>query len=385
MTDHPRIEALKGIVASMSPANGAGLQAHLEYSVANEDMKPNSLYSFAVAVRNGDRLLKGKPFLEASPEEYLRVVQGFRAMYSRNSVRIRVVNLRKHVRWVYQVDNLSLKYGHAPLPYVAVERALTVAREKEQVVGQVIQPGHIRAMLESIPERNCMKRGWPIEVRDRAILAVLDAAGPRGGEHVSLRKEDVTIEGPNLAKLRFNEESAEALRALGGDGELKTGPRRDGAIYISEGVAELRAWLAVHPDSDPKAPLWVNADTAESTPFTTSSLRKLVGKAVAWAGIGASYPAALTPHDFRHTCATRKARRPYKWNEAKLNDYFGWAPGSRTAATYVHLGLDEQREQVLEDARRIAEAAPAAANPQMEALLALLRQALGQGAATAAG
>jgi integrase len=378
-TQHPRTAAIDRLLPRVSDSNRDGLATHLQLS-RNEGIREASLYSFAKSVQNGDALLKGRSFLAASPQDYMRVVQGFKAIYSPQSVRIRVVNLRKHVRWVHKVDRVGVQYGQVPANYADIERALQVRREKEQVVGQVIRPEHMAALLACIPQRACLAHGFALDVRDRALLAVLRASGFRGGELVSLAIKDVSLEG-DLAKLTLSEQSVHLLRLLGSDGDLKTGPR---AIYIKEGVAELRAWLTIHPARDnPEAPLWVNADSKEIRAFTTVSLRKLVRKAVAWAGFASHYPAALTPHDFRHTCATEKASHPFNWNEPQLCDYFGWAPGSKTPGTYVHLTIEQQRQRILRDAQAIAAAKPEAA-PQMSALVDLLRSALGQLATPAA-
>lgn len=367
---NPGTQKTARLLARVSEANRPALEAHVEYSRGQDQMTENGIYSFCRPVEHADTLLKGKPFKTATSQDWLRVVSGFRTVYSSQSLRIRVVNLRKHIRYCFDVDDLEKSDDLGKKEGRAIEKALKVKREKPQTVGQVIPEADLIAILDGIPVRSSLKPAFPLEVRDRACLATLRASGFRGGEHVSVRLWGARRESSPLGpvyKISLDPE-AEA------EGLLKTGPR---TLYIHDprAVAALDAWLAVHPfKDDPNAFLWVNAETGGAMArFSTAGLRKLLTKAVAWAGIGKNFPAKLTPHDFRHTCATEKAR--LGWNEFQMCDYFGWAPGSKMPGDYVHLTLDDQRARILKDAQAAAqEAAKAAPSlaPNMAALVDLL-------------
>lgn len=387
---HYATRKLDGLLSKVSAANRPALEAHIEYSRGQKQMSENGVYSFARPVAHADAILAGKPFTELRGADCLRIVSTFRTIYSPQSLRIRVLNLRMHLRFLYDVDDLekaeSLPKGEGR----AMERALKVRRERPQVVGQVIPEAHLDALLQAIPTRDSLHPAFPMEVQDQAKALVLRASGFRGGEFVSL----------NLTGGGVTREDADGVPLyrliLAGDApDLKTGAR---AIYIQEprAVAALDAWIAVHPfrhltPASPRwrdgVPLWVNADSGDERPvrLTTTRLRRFVTQLVAWAGLAAAYAAKLTPHDFRHTCATEKAR--LGWNEFQLCAYFGWSPGSKTPAIYVHLKPSDQRDLILRNAQSMARAAVSAA-PQsadaVSALVALLRQALGGGDATPA-
>jgi integrase len=333
--DKARQENTKRLLGRVSDANRPGLEAHIEQA-RNQTLRENSLYSFAVAVAHADRALQGKDFLVASPQDYVRVVSSFRGIYSPQSLRIRVVNLRKHVRWVHNVDRLSRE----------LERALWVRRERDLVVGQVISPEDFAALLGAIEPRASLTPVFPVDVRDRALWSVLRASGFRISEFVSLNVSDVKLEG-DVALLCLRRDAP----------DLKTGAR---SIYIKDGVAELRAWLSVHPArGDPHAPLFIQPQAGGIERASPLSIRKLLSRLCRRAGLDRKLPAPLTPHDFRHTCATEKAR--LGWNESQLRLYFGWGPGSKTPSTYVHLSMDDQRNRILRDAQTAAMAPPAPA------------------------
>lgn len=372
---HSKLGQLKALVARVSDANRPDLESHVEYGFGQGRMTVNGMYSFARPVAHADEVLAGKPFRDTTAHDWLRVVSVFRGRYSPQSLRVRVVSLRKHVRYVFGVDDLEKSDELGRKEGAAMEWALKVKREKPQVVGQVIPESDYQAMRASVKLRNSMRPAFPIELRDRSVLSTLRRSGFRVAEAMSLKLCDVRREiHEGHAMYRLALDPAEGLL-----GKLKTGPR---TIYVQapDAVADLDAWLAVHPfRDDSRSYVYITAESTTMRPLSTDSVRKLVAKAVQWAGIRGHYNAALTPHDFRHTCATEKAE--VGWNEFQMCEYFGWMVGSRTPGIYVHLNLDKQRARILADAQRQAAAATAAA-PQSQdavnALLGLLKQAMGQ-------
>lgn len=376
-TKHPKTKQYERLLATISDANRPDVEAHGDYAVNNEDMSPNGLYSWARPVAHADTILKGKPFREATPADWSHVVKVFRTMYSPESIHGRVVSLRKHVRYLFGVDDLEKAEELGRRVGSTIEKALYVKRPEPLVVGQVIVDQDTEALVAGIKPRNSIHPAFPMEMRDRPCLRVLRQSGFRVSEHVSVRLNYVKRElagGMAVYRLSLDPEAP----------DLKTGPR---TIFIQDPktVEDLDAWLAIHPfRDDPNAFLWIAGETGGAMhKLAAENVRRLVTKAAAWSGIAEKYPAPLTPHDFRHTCATEKAR--LGWNEYQMCQYFGWRIGSRTPRVYVHLSLDDQRNLVLKDAQRLAaeatKASPAAGQA-VDALVGLLKEAmrkLGQG------
>src|ERR1051326_2885364 len=114
---------------------------------------------------------------------------------------------------------------------------------------------------------------------------------------------------------------------------------------MAEGVAALKAWLAVHPaGGDPKAPLFCGFyDRTGLVPMGYESLSDHLGMLSRKAGIAPG----VTAHDFRHTCATRKARAG--WVESELRLFFGWSRESNMPSRYVSTQLSHLRDRVRSD------------------------------------
>ncbi|HUR61665.1 MAG TPA: hypothetical protein VM286_04805 [Candidatus Thermoplasmatota archaeon] len=119
-------------------------------------MSENGVYSFARPIVHADSILEGKPFHTTKTQDWLKVVSVFRTIYSPHSLRIRVVNLRKHVRYCFDVDDLEKAEELGKKEGRAMEKALWVKREKPQVVGQVILETDVDAMLAAIAARNSL-------------------------------------------------------------------------------------------------------------------------------------------------------------------------------------------------------------------------------------
>jgi len=121
----------------------------------------------------------------------------------------------------------------------------------------------------------------------------------------------------------------------------KTGSRRV-RLTPAASVA-LAAWLDVHPNKDPSAPVWVNIQWRKLVPthhlsydWAHEMLRDLAKRA------GIDKP--IRPHLLRHSLATYYAPR---LTEAVMNEHFGWQQGGRTAAIYTHLSGRQVDDQIL--------------------------------------
>jgi len=93
----------------------------------------------------------------------------------------------------------------------------------------------------------------------------------------------------------------------------------------------LGEWLNTHPNRrDPSSPLWVGEGRGGSSPLRYEAVRTLIQRLADRVGIQKS----VNPHKFRHSRATFLAKR---LSDAQMDQYLGWAPGSKTHSIYYHL------------------------------------------------
>lgn len=169
--------------------------------------------------------------------------------------------------------------------------------------------------------------------RDKALISTFYECGVRRGEIVQCK----------VCHLDFNYKYGCLLTIPAG----KTGPRPEPLILVRS-KAYLRAWLENHPfrdekgDLDPEAPLFVtsytkpivNPETGEiehvHTALTENALTKQMKELIKRAKI--KKPGS--PHQYRHTCATRLAENGM--NPYQLNSQMGWSNKSDTAGDYIH-------------------------------------------------
>jgi integrase len=161
--------------------------------------------------------------------------------------------------------------------------------------------------------------------RDRAFVLGLFGSGCRIGEFLPIRRRDVV----------FDAYSCQVFV----DG--KTGPRR---VRLTPAASvSLAAWLDVHPNKAPDAPVWIDVMTGRGSPdrhisydWANGMLKGLAKRA------GMTKP--IRPHLMRHSLATYYAPR---LTEAVMNEHFGWKQGSRTASIYTHLSGKQVDDQIL--------------------------------------
>jgi len=161
--------------------------------------------------------------------------------------------------------------------------------------------------------------------RDKAFILGLFGSGCRIGEFLPLQRKDIV----------FDQYSAQIVV----DG--KTGSRR---IRLTPAASvAIAAWLDVHPNKKPDAPLWINIQIRREIPnqhlsydWAHEMLVDLANRA------GIDKP--IRPHLLRHSLATYYAP---KLTEAVMNEHFGWRQGGRTAATYIHLSGKQVDDQIL--------------------------------------
>jgi site-specific recombinase XerD len=149
--------------------------------------------------------------------------------------------------------------------------------------------------------------------RNKAVLAVLYDTGIRAGELLSLRKKDIDL-STEPAHVTVNG---------------KTGMRK---IPIWFSAPYLARYLETVKGKRPDDQVWKAIGSWSNTnrDIDVGALAKLLKVAAKKAGIDKN----IYPHLFRHSRASYYAN---KLTEQQLKAFFGWAGGSKQAATYVHL------------------------------------------------
>lgn len=148
-------------------------------------------------------------------------------------------------------------------------------------------------------------------LRDKALIAMLYEGGFRIGEIGSLSVKDVAFD-------RYG-----ALAMVNG----KTGMRRVRLIWSMPYIAQ---WLEVHPRREEReAPLWIRMSNPREA-LNYDAMRMQLQKIAKRAGVRKR----VNPHNFRHSRSTHLAS---KLTESQMEEYLGWAQGSKMPSIYVHM------------------------------------------------
>jgi len=155
-----------------------------------------------------------------------------------------------------------------------------------------------------------------LNIRDKAMWAVIAESGARIGEFCSLKLKHV-----------FRDTKGWVIAPPRG----KTGTRR---IRLHTSQVELAAWKNTHPlKDDPEAPLWVTLD-GKFQRMKPDAVRMQLNKTKKRAGI----TKRIFPHLFRHSSATKLV---LKLPDLVLKARFGWSPTSKIVPTYAKLNQDD--------------------------------------------
>ncbi len=165
------------------------------------------------------------------------------------------------------VDNPAIRLVATPRAKAPIPRALTSP--------------DARSVAEDIGE---MSDTAAIQARDMALFTLLYGAGLRIGEALALNVRDAPVAAPLAG-------SDAALRVMGKGAKERLVPVLP---VVREAIA---AWLALHPDRQPDAPLFLGARgkrlDAAVAQRTLREFRRLNG-----------LPEHATPHALRHSFAT---------------------------------------------------------------------------------
>ena len=184
-----------------------------------------------------------------------------------NATRARhLAAVRTFFRWLARrqgVDNPSVKLIASPRAKRPVPKALT--------------PAHARAVAEEASEASDRAL---VQARDEALFTLLYGSGLRIAEALALNVRDAPLPGTDGM-----------LRVTGKGSKQRVVPVLPA---VREAIA---TWLALHPDPQPDAPLFVGVRGARLDPAvaqrTVRLFRRLRGM-----------PEHATPHALRHSFAT---------------------------------------------------------------------------------
>lgn len=185
----------------------------------------------------------------------------------------------------------------ASLPMADLRREIRRSLKGREIL---VTPGELEALV-----------GVAAHPRSRALVAVLHESACRKGELLSLRVRDA-VPTPTHVE----------LRVLG-----KTGQR---TLPLVTSRAALEAWLDVHPDPRPEAPLFATVVSGKVRRMDDRTPNKLLADLCRRTGLR-----HVTPHMLRHTRLTELARAGV--GEFVLKSFAGWTAGSSMAERYVHL------------------------------------------------
>jgi integrase/recombinase XerD len=165
------------------------------------------------------------------------------------------------------------------------------------------------------------------DAQDAALVKVLDDAGGRISEILTLRIKDVE-QRPYGFKLNVWVSKTYAH-----------------PIPIAKSAPALARWLSLHPFRDsPNAPLWLNSYKQQ---MLYGAARRKMGLIIQKAEeiSGRKLGKRIWFHLFRHTSATEFMRKG-KGSQGVMSKRYGWTVGSRMSSVYAHLVDDDVEEAI---------------------------------------
>lgn len=286
------------------------------------DCKPGTLYNYSLLLRLLDDNLNGRPFESATVEDVQDFLFGEKKRVGTASVVMRTRLLKRF-----------LKDSRGKLP----DDLQNVLRTKEPPPpdrANIVDAGQFGALLEAC---NSLRRFRTVDrvALAQAFLWFLWDTGFRVGEALAVRVCDLKFTSDSVI-VRLSTDSPY--------GTLKTGPR---TIEVNECVPALKAWMGLHPDPRPEAPVWItiHREIKAMSGQACDNLVKLIWKR---SGVSLHGSKPLSCHDLRHTSATRRAEAG--WVEADLRKFHGWTWDSMMPARYVHKAMLDVRALVRRDA-----------------------------------
>ncbi len=316
------------LVGRLSPVNRDAVALHIQRR-RNKGNKAPTCLNVAQALLHLDRWLKGRPLASLDARKATDFVSDLLNSVSQRSAAAYTIYIKAALREARGLEKLPADL-HA---------ALTVREPRTKANALILTSQDFEGLLGAARRMDGELSTLPRSTMTQAILWFLWDSGVRVREALGL----------NVGDVRFEDHDGAVVTMRRDQPDLKTGPR---SLYISESVGALRTWLGLHPNgTDPKAPLFpAFRDRSGKRYVSYLTVHRIIKRLGEESGLHErqSGTKTLSPHDFRHTRATRAARAG--WGEEQMRKFFGWSPGSKMPSTYIHLTLDDVREQVRRDA-----------------------------------
>lgn len=300
-----RRQEIERHLAAISTVNQPKARAFVQLKLA-QGRRANTRRHYALWLAKLDDHLNGRPYADLNDEDATGFLSDLRLCgYAEGTVRSAAVAVKSFLTWLHDADRLPPRMRHA-----------FNHKENHALQPRPIVPNDtFAAFLKALPT-----------LMDQAFAALLWESGFRISEALSL----------NIESFDFKENGGVWV-TLPNDGyDLKTGPR---SVHVTLHANLIHGWLQVNPQrTDPKAPAWIgDAHRNLGRRIESHHVQNRWRRVFARTGIR-----RFTPHDLRHTAATRDAESGY--NELDLQAKYGWAPRSEMPSHYVRQRRAHQEE-----------------------------------------
>lgn len=247
-----------------------------------------------------DRSLNGTLWDGCTDREAAQFLTDLRRTLAPHTVRTSATYAKAFLAWHLRVAELPPR----------LRFAFSVSRPPaEPDLGRLVSDDAFAGLMKGLEGR----------LMQQALAGLLWEAGFRISEALSLHYGSVNPDDRNGARISLPR----------GGWDQKTGPR---TVYVAKYAGLLDAWMRVHEHrSDTHAPLFYCEGTGN---HGMRSSKHYVYRTWTRAFL-ATGTAPFTPHDLRHTAATRDGASGM--NEFDLNDKYGWHPKSGMASHYVKI------------------------------------------------
>ncbi|MFO1532405.1 MAG: tyrosine-type recombinase/integrase [Thermoplasmatota archaeon] len=325
--DEYALTAIAKYKAAMSETNRASMSQWLDMRL--NDKAIASVKSDALALKHADDFFRGRSLAEVTPAEWVAFNASLRARFEDSTRALYLTELRRYLKDVHDLDKLPRALG----------QALKVPSSGSPESGQVIDADWFYRLLATCESRYTNRKHksrFPAVPMFIALLWFLWDSGMRVSEALGL----------NVGDVQFDEHGSAMARMRKDQPGLKTGPR---PVPLTECVAALKVWLAVHPQGpDRNAPLFCGTRSKGLRYLAYDRVYDLVVDLSDASGWTAEHTLGhLSPHDFRHTRCTRAAQA--NWGQQRMEDVFGWEPGSPMPSHYSHLSDEDLLKQARQD------------------------------------
>ena len=233
----------------------------------------------------GEQFLDGASFSSLKKEDVVRIVSEIEERSWREWTKydFRLI-LKTFLKWLGKTE----------------EVAWVKTTKPKGLPNELLSEQDVQAMIDA-----------SLNLRDKALIAMLYEGGFRIGELGAMRVKDLT----------FDEYGAVTM-VTG-----KTGMRRVRLIWSVPYIAQ---WLEAHPRKQERdSPLWLKVH-GDRRAMNYAAIRMQLQKMARRAGV----QKRVNPHNFRHSRSTHLASR---LTESQMEEYLGWVQGSRMPSIYVHL------------------------------------------------